>query len=102
MNILRRAALVSIMTKLPKKPLRITVCALAPGRLGLEWDYADGTRETTFATPAGITKVFGDYGHAITAEVLEQIAFHGHRRVLNLPLTQSMMLPAAPIKPSLN
>jgi hypothetical protein len=97
MNILRPGPLVLIMTKPARKVLRITVCALAPGRLGLEWDYDDGTRESSFATPAVINKVLDEHGHAITVEALEQIAFHGHRRVLNLPLNrQPNILPLAP------
>ena len=103
MNIVWPAALVLIMTKPARKALRITVCALAPGRLGLEWEYDDGTQESAFATPAAIHKVLTDHGHAITPEALEQIAFHGHRRVLNLALThKSNILPVAPSTLSLH
>jgi hypothetical protein len=73
-----------MMINTAKEVVRITVRALTSGRLGLEWEYADGTSEANFATPATVIKVFNDFGHFINSDALSQIAFYGHRRVLHL------------------
>jgi hypothetical protein len=81
-----------MMINAPKEVVRITARALGTGRLGLEWEYADGTSEAKFATPATIIKVFDDFGHSINSEALSQIAFCGHRRVLNLRRRQAAVV----------
>ena len=67
-----------------KKILRIVVQAPRRGKLGLEWNYADGTSESGPASVAAIHKVLADLGHSISAEALSRIAFCGHRLVLTL------------------
>jgi len=72
------------MNEHPKTLLRLIVAAPRPGKLGLEWNYADGTSESAPASVAAIHKVLADHGHTISVEALSRIAFCGHRLVLTL------------------
>ena len=69
-----------------KKLMRIIVQAPRRGKLGLEWNYSDGSSEKAPASVAAIHKVLAAHGHEISAEALSRIAFCGHRLVLTLRL----------------
>jgi hypothetical protein len=84
------------MSEQPKKIIRITVCAPEPGKLGLVFDYADGSSSSSLATVSTVRLVLADHGHAISSEALAGIAFSGHRRVLNFPAANGRLATPAP------
>jgi hypothetical protein len=75
------------MPDISKTLVRITVKAPERGKLGLQFDYVDGSSEVRLATVATIHKVLRDHGHGISAEALSRIAFCGHRLVLTSRLS---------------
>jgi hypothetical protein len=84
------------MPEQSKKLIRITICAPKRGKLGLEFDYSDGSSTSSLATVSTIHRLLADHGHSISSDALAAIAFFGHRRVLHLQMDDGRFAIQAP------